>query len=74
MTSAPKREGVDLIRPAGESVGQAVRERGGAEAAVASGGGPARLAGFDEHDVPLRVAFLGEQRGPQSAVPAADDE
>ncbi len=64
----------DLVRPAGESVGESVGEGGGAEAAVAAGGGPARLTALDEDDVAAGVALLGQERGPQSAVAAADDE
>jgi hypothetical protein len=65
---------VDLVGPAGQAVGQAVGERGGAEAAVAARGGPARLAALDQDDLAPGVALLGEERGPQSAVAAADDE
>lgn len=64
----------DLVRPAGEPVGQTVGEGGGAEAAVAARGGPAHLAALHQDDIPPGVALLGDQRGPQSAVAAADDE
>jgi hypothetical protein len=46
-----------LVWPPGRPVAEAVRERGGAKAAVASGGRPARLAGFDEDDVPAGITF-----------------
>lgn len=65
---------VDLVGPAGEAVGQSVGERGGAETAVAARGGPAHLAALHQHHVPLRVALFRDQRGPQSAVTAADDQ
>lgn len=63
-----------LAGPAGQPVAEAVGEGGGAESAVAAGGGPARLLALDQHDVPSGVALLGDQGGPQSAVAAADDQ
>src|SRR5690606_33528082 len=67
-------QAVDLVRPAGQAVGQAVGEGGGADPAVAAGGGPPHLAALQQHRVPAGVALLGEQRGPQPAVAAADDQ
>ncbi len=64
----------DLVRPALQAVGQPVGEGGGAESAVATRGGPARLVPLDQYDIAFRFAFLGEQRGPQSAVASPDDE
>lgn len=67
-------EGGQFVRPAGQAVAEAVGEGGGAEAAVAPGGRPADLGAFDEDDVALGVALLGDQCGPQPRVAAADDE
>src|SRR5690606_25209617 len=74
VAGAQPLQGVDLVGPAGQSVGQTVGEGGGAESAVAAGGGPAHLAALHQHHVPCGVALLRDQRGPQPAVTAADDE
>ena len=54
------------------TVAEAVGERGLAEAAVATGGGPADLVALEEHDVEVGVGLLGLQRGPQPGVAATD--
>ncbi len=64
----------DLVGPALHAVGQPVGEGGGAETAVAARGGPAHLVPLDEDDVPVRIALLGDERGPQTAVAPADDQ
>ena len=67
------REALEVVRPAREVVGEAVRERGHAEAAVAARGLPADATGLDDDDVERRVTLLGEQRRPEAGVAAADD-
>ncbi len=62
----------DFVGPPLHPVGVAVGEAGLAEAAVAAGRRPSHGACFQQHDVPVRVAFFGEQRSPQAAVAAAD--
>ena len=53
----------------GDTVGQARLH----EPAVAATRGRADLVGIDQHHVARRVALLGDDRRPQTRVPAADD-
>ena len=55
------------------SVLRAVGQARLGEAAVAARGRPAERLGLQQHDAGRRVAPLGQHRGPQAAVPAADD-
>ncbi len=64
---------VELFRKPGEPVLVAVGEAGFAEAAIAPGCGPADPLRLEQHDPGRRVLALGEQRGPQAGVAAADD-
>ena len=61
-----------LVGEAVEAVAQPVGQAGRAEPAVATRGGPAHLAGLEQHHVAVRVALLGQQRGPQPGVAATD--
>ena len=69
---AARRVG-QLVGEAVQAVAQPVGEAGRAEPAVAAGRRPADGAALEQHDVPVRVALLGQQRGPQPGVAAADD-
>ncbi len=64
---------LQLFREVTETVGDAVRQRGHAEAAVAPGGLPADAAALEEHDLASGVALLGEQGRPHAGQSAADD-
>ena len=55
---------LQLIREVTEAVVDAVRQRGHAEAAVATGGLPADAAALEERDVAIGVVLLGQQGGP----------
>ena len=65
---------VELIGKPFESVGIAVGEARGAEAAVATGGRPADGVRLQQHDVSRGVVLLRLQRRPQTGVAAADDD
>ena len=56
-----------------QAVRRAVGEARLAEAAVAARCRPADPLGLEQHDVAVGVALLGEQRGPEPGVAAADD-
>ncbi len=64
---------VQLLGPALQSVGESVRQAGVGEAAVASAGLLAAHPRLDQDDVSTGVALLGDQRGPEPGVAAADD-
>ncbi|CAB4763939.1 unannotated protein [freshwater metagenome] len=51
-----------------------MRERGRDETTIASARTVRDPAGLDEDDVTLRIALLGEERGPQAAESPADDQ
>ena len=73
--SRPSRLSVGhLVGPALSAVGQAVGQAGGAEPAVAPGRRPAAARGPPAARRRGRVALLGQQRGPQPGVAAADDD
>ena len=73
VAPAERHERIDLFGEAGQAVGRAVGEARRAETAVAAGRRlPARAAFQDQH-IECRVRALGQQRGPQSRVPATDD-
>src|SRR5690606_9325942 len=67
-------ERVVLLGPAGATVCLAVRERGLAEASVATRGGPSGAPGLEHDDPSAGVAQPGVDRGPQPRVAPADDE
>ena len=66
-------EDLDLVGPARHPVADTMGEAGVHEAAVATAGGGAALVGVDQDDVARRVAFLGDDRRPQSGVAPTDD-
>ena len=67
-----------VVKPAGFcgeqglSVGLAVGEAGRAEPPVPAAGRGGDPVAFDQHDLPARVSFLGQQSRPQPGKPAAD--
>jgi hypothetical protein len=65
---------VDLPRPGGRAMVQAMGEARCDEAAVAPGGTNGDLAGLDQEDVLAGVALLGLDCRPQAGEPAPDDE
>ena len=70
---AQRAQLVQLIGEMPLAVALAVGQRGRAEPAVAAAGGPADPGSLGQHDVPVRVALPGQQRGPQPGEPAAHD-
>ena len=62
-----------LVGEAGLPVGDAVGEAALHEAAVAAAGRRADLVRVDQDDIAGWVALLGDDRGPQPGVAAADD-
>ena len=74
VLAAEPVQDVVLVGPARAPVGLAVRDRGLAEPAVATRRRPADALCLEQHDVPARVAPLGQHRGPEAEVAASDDD
>ena len=65
---------VELGRPAGFAVGDAVGQAGFDETPVATGGRPAETFSLDEHHCGSRIALGRPQRRPQPGVAAANHQ
>ena len=67
-------DGADLVGKVMQPVVEAVRERGIGEAAVSSRRALGHGIGLEEHDVAVRIRFLGVDRGPEPGEAAAHDQ
>jgi len=74
VVGAEPLEGGQFVGPEGDALGQAVRERRGDEAAVATGRPCPQATSFQNDDGGAGVVLQGLQGGPEAGEATADDD